>query len=67
MSAIGEREKACEDRHYGHRWPLAGKCIDIDGNTWHKDGENCEFCGFGIDDYSDGRGFWNEPLTKERD
>jgi len=28
---------------------LPGYCYDIDGDTWHKAGERCERCGFGMD------------------
>lgn len=27
----------------------AGHCDDIDGCSWHQDGERCDCCGFGID------------------
>lgn len=28
--------------------PIGGHCIDIDGNTWHKTGDRCQHCGFGV-------------------
>jgi hypothetical protein len=46
------------------RRPIAGTCVDIDGSSWHKDGQVCEHCGFGIDDFGDARGFWREPLVQ---
>lgn len=47
------------------RSPIAGACVDIDGDSWHKDGQRCERCGFGIDadpDSNGFRGFWGEPI-----
>jgi hypothetical protein len=29
--------------------PVAGRCVDIDGNIWHKAGERCADCGFGVE------------------
>ena len=45
------------------RRPLAGFCLDIDGDSWHRDDHRCEHCGFGIDDAGDGRGYYDEPLV----
>jgi hypothetical protein len=45
-----------------NRQPIAGACVSIDGDSWHRDGEHCEHCGFGLDDFGDGSGFWHEPL-----
>ena len=42
--------------------PVAGHCVDIDGASWHKDGDRCQRCGFGINDFGDGIGAWGEPV-----
>lgn len=52
---------ATQSTHAG-RQPLAGHCVSIDGESWHRDGQSCARCGFGIDDFGDGRGHWDEPL-----
>jgi protein gp37 len=28
--------------------PFAGVCVDIDGCTWHREGESCSACGWGM-------------------
>lgn len=45
--------------------PMPGRCQDqdLDGGSWHKPGDQCILCGFGIDDFGDGLGFWSEPVT----
>lgn len=48
------------------RSPVAGSCVDIDGDSWHKDGQRCDRCGFGIDaapGTNGYRGYWGEPIT----
>jgi protein gp37 len=30
-----------------YRGNVAGQCVDIDGCTWHKDGDKCRDCGWG--------------------
>jgi hypothetical protein len=34
----------------------AGQCQDIDGCSWHQDGDRCDCCGFGVD------GTYGEPI-----
>jgi hypothetical protein len=65
MDASDARKQSLgwHDRYF-QRSPVAGHCVSIDGDSWHSDGECCECCGFGIDDYGDGCGFWREPLVK---
>jgi len=56
-------EVAAELEHgHSRRYPLAGKCVDVDMESWHRNGEHCDHCGFGIDDFGDGKGYWSEPL-----
>jgi len=43
----------------------AGHCVDIDGCTWHQDGQRCDCCGFGVDVWSEGgpsTGEYGEPF-----
>lgn len=47
------------------RAPIEGRCIDVDGASWHKDGQRCEDCGFGIDRRRQAKtGFWGEPIVE---
>ena len=44
-------------------------CTDIDGSSWHRDGEECARCGFGVNEHPellDGKGIWGEPLREKR-
>jgi hypothetical protein len=50
-------------RRHRERAPVPGRCVDIDWNSWHRDGDSCSDCGFGIDGFGDGRGFWSEPIA----
>lgn len=52
-------------RHYARRGPIAGHCGD-GVTSYHRRGHACEACGFGIDDFGDGLGFWGEPLVGEK-
>ena len=38
---------------------IPGHCIDIDDDSWHRDGDRCEDCGFGC-----GAGNWSEPTVE---
>ncbi len=38
---------------------IAGTCVDIDGDSWHRDGDRCDRCGFGF-----GAGAWSEPTVE---
>lgn len=33
---------------------VAGHCFDINGDSWHKDGQVCKHCGFGVQSEQDG-------------
>jgi hypothetical protein len=37
------------DEPVPHRHVHAGQCQDIDGCSWHQDGDRCDCCGFGVD------------------
>jgi hypothetical protein len=52
--------------HYSTRSPIVGHCVDAGGRSGHRGGHACEACGFGIDDFGDGRGFWGEPLVGQK-
>lgn len=41
-------QEYAERENAGDRRPIAGHCIDIDRQTWHRDGERCQHCGFGV-------------------